>query len=304
MSDKSGAFHRSRARSQSRGTRLALEAFVQRLLRISLGFCVAGVSLLQQSRACRAAETTQQGVTASAFASDGEMMDSQSGSSADVFDVARVGMGAVAVLRVRERSDPPPGASQHGLGFFALAGAAAELESTKQTWCEEGCNIGDGRQGPVSQPHELAFKVGARLGVGYSFSLVEFRLGGLFVLPSSDSVFPDRMWSPDVLIRVGPRRLGWFELGLGAYDASTMLRPGAYLGGGGGNVETLRVTGHVGIHLVNGLCCRTSMPFGVMAALDVERAVSPTVIVGVDARIAAMEERLALGGGFHLAFLL
>ena len=275
-----------------------------RLLHISLGFCVAGVSLLQQSRACWAAETTQQGVTASAFASGGEMIDANNESSADAFDVARAGLGAVGVLRVRERSDPPPGASQHGLGFFALAGAAAELESSKQTWCGEGCDIGDGRQGPVSQPHELASKVGARLGVGYSFSLVEFRLGGIFVLPSSDSVFPDSIWSPDVMIRVGPRRLGWFELGLGAYDASTMLRPGAYLGGGGGNVETLRVTGHAGIHLVNGLCCQTLMPFGGLAALDVEHAVSPTVIAGVDARIAAMEARLVFGGGFHLAFLL
>jgi hypothetical protein len=276
---------------------------VLRLLRILLGFCVAGVSLLQQSRACWAAETTQPGVMATAFAGAGEMVDANNEGTADAFDVARAGLGVVGVVRLEDREHQPPGVDQHPSGWFALAGVAAELEWTKQTFCGYGCEIGNGIPGAVSRPRELATKLGGRLGVGYSFSLVELRVGGVYVRPSSDSAFPESIWSPDVMIRVGRRALGWFELGLGAYDASTMLRPGAYLGGGGGAVETLRVTGHLGIHVVNGLCCQTLMPFGGIAELDVERAVSPTVIAGVDARVEA-KDRLVLGGGLHLAFLL
>jgi hypothetical protein len=48
---------------------------VLRLLRILLGFGVAGVSLLQHPRACWATETTQPGVMATAFGGAGEMVD-------------------------------------------------------------------------------------------------------------------------------------------------------------------------------------------------------------------------------------
>jgi hypothetical protein len=291
---------------------------VLRLLRISLGFCVAGVSLLQQSRACWAAETTQQGVTSSVFAGGGEMIDASNESGDATYDVHRFGFGLTGVLRFRGDAEAPPSASprsappldvaplttRHDSGAFLMGSAAGELEWTRLTACGYFCReVSNGRPAPTPGPLKVASKVGLRVGAGYSFSLVEFRLGALGVLPSSGSVFPDPIWSPDVMVRVGPRNIGWGELGLGAYDASTTLRPGAYVGGGGGRVDLVRVTGHLGLHMVNGQCCQTTMPFGLIAHIDLQRALSRSLIAGVDFKWeAAIKEVFA--GGAHLTLLL
>jgi len=275
-------------------------ANVPRISRVLLGLCAASVSLLQQSGACWAAETTQQGVVASVFAGGGEMSDTNNEGGADEYDVRRFGIGGTGVLRF---AGTMPG-SQRDLGAFVLAGAAGELEWTRLTQCGVFCRGRPGGEEMVTPGAlEQAAKVGVRAGMGYSFSLVEFRVGVLGVAPSADSVFPEPIWSPDVMLRVGRRSLGWFELGLGAYDASTMLRPGAYLGGGGGRVEELRISGHLGVHLVNGQCCQTLMPFGGIAHLDLERAVSRTLVAGVDVKLEAAAS-LVLAGGLHLAVLL
>lgn|GEM_PF-1330410 len=290
-----------------------------RLLRISLGFFVVGVSLLQQSRACWAAETTQQGVTGSVFAGGGAMIDASNESGDATYDVHRFGFGLTGVLRFRRdveaatsasrpRLAPPfdvaPLTTRHESGAFLMGNVAEELEWTRLTECGYFCRERvNGEPAPTPGPLKVASKVGLRVGAGYSFSLVEFRLGALGVMPSSGSAFPDPIWSPDVMLRVGPRNLGWGELGLGAYDASTTLRPGAYVGGGGGRVELVRVTGHIGLHLVNGQCCQTTMPFGLIGHLDVERALSGSLIAGVDFKWeAAIKEVFA--GGAHLTVLL
>lgn len=226
------------------------------------------------------------------------MLDTNNEGDADAYDVQRVGLGGSGVLRFDRRSEPAPS------GAFLLLGAAAELEWTRLTQCGVFCRGRSGGQDVVTPGRlEQASKVGLRTGVGYSFSLVEFRVGVLGVAPSADSVFPGAIWCPDVMLRLGRRSLGWFELGLGAYDASTVLRPGAYLGGGGGNVEALRLTGHLGVHLVNGQCCGTLMPFGGIAALDVERAVSRSLTAGVDLKLEAAAS-LVFAGGFHIGLLL
>jgi len=273
---------------------------MSRFLRIWLGFCALSVNLLQQSRVCWAAETTQQGVAATVLAGAGKMVDSNNEGDSDAYDVRRLGFGVTGVLR---GTTPRASASQHASGFFALAGVAAELEWAKQTWCGASCDKTNGIEGPLAGPFEQASKVGLRAGVGYSFSLVEFRVGVLHVMPSSDSAFPESFTSPDVMLRLGRRSLGWFELGLGAYDASTVLRPGAYLGGGGGRVEELRVTGHLGVHVVNGMCCQSLVPFGGIAELDVEHAVSRSVVAGVDFKLEAATS-LVFATSFHLAFML
>jgi hypothetical protein len=258
--------------------------------------------LLQQSGACWAAETTQQGVIASVFAGEGEMSDTNNEGSADAYDVHRFGAGGTGVLRFAGAGPMP--ASQRDLGAFVLAGVAGELEWTRLTQCGVVCRGRPGGEEVVTPAAlEQAAKVGLRVGVGYSFSLVEFRVGVLGVAPSADSVFPEPIWSPDVMVRLGRRSLGWFELGLGAYDASTVLRPGAYLGGGGGRVEELRISGHLGVHLVNGQCCQTLMPFGGIAQVDVERAVSRSLVAGVDLKLEAAGS-LVFAGGLHLAVLL
>lgn len=284
-----------------------------RLLRISLGFCLVGVSLLQQSRACWAAETTQPGVTGSVFAGGGTMMDARSETGDAAYDVHRVGFGLTGVLRFRGATEAPPSASprldvaplttRHDSGAFLMGNVAEELEWTRYTECGYLCRETptDGYTAPTRGPLNVASKLGLRVGAGYSFSLLEFRLGVLGVKPSSGSAFPDPIWFPDVMLRVGPRNIGWGELGLGAYDASTTLRPGAYVGAGGGRANIVRLTGHLGVHMVNDQCCGTT--FGIIAHLEIERAISRSLIAGVDFKWEAAS-RGGFAGGAHLTFLL
>lgn len=288
-----------------------------RLLRIWLGFGVVSVSLLQQPGKCWAAETTQQGVTASVFAGSGEMVDASNESGDAAYDVHRLGVGFTGVLRFASLSDISPEASpsappseasppnaRQDPGAYLLGAVVEELEWTRLTECGSFCSdLSAGSPAKTPGPLVLGTKTALRLGVGYSFSLVEFRVGALGVVPSSGSAFPEPIWSPDVMLRVGPRNIGWGELGLGAYDASTTLRPGAYVGGGGGKLDIVRVTGHLGIHLVDGLCCQTTVPFGLIAHLGVEHAFSGSLFAGIDfKREAASREVLA--GGAHVTFLL
>jgi hypothetical protein len=243
------------------------------------------------------------------------MIDASNESGDATYDVHRFGFGLTGVLRFRGDAEAVPSASprldtapltrRHEARAFLMGNIAEELEWTRLTECGYFCRerTTDGYPAPTPGPLKVASKVGLRLGAGYSFALVEFRLGALGVMPSSGSAFPDPIWSPDVMLRVGPRNIGWGELGLGAYDASTTLRPGAYVGGGGGRVDVLRVTGHLGLHMVNGQCCQTTMPFGLIAHLDVERALSGSLIAGVDFKWeAAIKEVFA--GGAHLTLLL
>ena len=98
-----------------------------RLLRILLGFGVAGVSLLQHPRACWAAETTQPGVMATAFGGAGEMVDFNNESTPDVFDVTRAGLGVAGVLRLKGRDHQSPAVSRH---LWAGSGSPARPRSS------------------------------------------------------------------------------------------------------------------------------------------------------------------------------
>lgn len=279
---------------------------MSQIARILLGLGIASVSLLQQTHACWAAETTQQGIAGSVFAGTGEMIDSNNEDGGDAYDVNRLGFGWLGVLRFEPQASETKAvaAPERNLGAFVQAGMAAELEWTRLTHCGDFCRWAPGGEEVVTPgPSKRAPKVGLRAGGGYSFSLFEFRVGLLRVMPGDDSVFPDPIWSPDVQLRVGRRRLGWFELGFGAYDASTTLRPGLYVGGGGGQVDALRISGHLGIHLVNGLCCSSLVPFGGIVHLDVEHAVSDSLVAGADFKVEAAAGKV-FAGGLHLALLL
>jgi hypothetical protein len=105
---------------------------------------------------------------------------------------------------------------------------------------------------------------------------------------------------PDVMLRLGRRSVvGWFELGLGAYDASTTLRPGVYIGGGGSPIEQLRLSGQIGIHLLEGDCCTVPLA-GAILDLDVDHAFSRAVVGGLDVKL----DGDTLEGGAHLSWLL
>jgi hypothetical protein len=51
----------------------------------------------------------------------------------------------------------------------------------------------------------------------------------LLTRPDEQAILALPMAMPEVLLRLGHREVGWFELGLGAYDPSSGLRPGAYI---------------------------------------------------------------------------
>jgi hypothetical protein len=252
---------------------------------------VAGVILLPHPRPCCAAETTERGVSAAVFGGAGSAREDNNEGAPDVYDLHRFGGGLLGVLRIL------PTDTERNLGFFAQAGATAEIEWSKQTQCGAFCDTGTSF---VPGPYRAAHKLGGRLGVGYSFATFEFRVGVLQVLPSQDSLFPKQFVFPDLVARFGRRSIGWLELGVGAYDASTSLRPGVYLGGGGLPLEQVRLSGHLGLHLTQGICCQTVGigAFGV-AEVSVDHAFSSSIVGG-----AGLMYDGAVEGNAHVSWLL
>jgi hypothetical protein len=247
----------------------------QRLFGVLLG---AGVLPLLQAKPACAQETTRRGVSSTVYAGAGGLAEPNNEVGPDQYDVKRVGVGALGVWRFasEEREPREPGEER---GFFAALGAGFELEDS----ILQGCNGSDFScfgGGAVNQ-HYLGKHVAARLGVGYSWPIFEFRVGALASLPDAHVRYAQPVALPDVQLRLGNRDVGWFELGLGAYDASTNLRPGVYLGGAVGTERQLRISAHLGIHFVNGLCCSTVVMVGSRYELGASRAVTDSISVGL-----------------------
>lgn len=261
----------------------------------SFGVILAlAVVFLQQTSDCLAAETTERGVSATAYAGAGKLHEPNNESFEDAYRVKRFGAGALGVWRFGDRrtTDDPR-------RFFVVAGGTFELEASHRTLCGYNCPY---RGDPTrEQSDELATHFAARLGAGYTLPVFEFRAGVLTAQPDRDITYAEPLWMPDVMVRFGRRRIGWLELGLGAYDASTALRPGAYVGGALGSPAELRVSGHFGLHVPNGLCCSTVSHVGFRGELSVEHAFSDSVMVGAG---AALVGELVAEGSAHVRFLL
>lgn len=252
---------------------------------------VGAVSLVQHPAACWAADTTGQGVTASVYAGGGHVEEPNNESSPDEFDEYRAGLGAVGIVRFKGARD---GVAE--LGGFALLAASFELERLRQTACSFGCDRQQSEPGYHSERH-----FAGRVNVGYGFRLVELRVGALAALPDSDARLAEPLLMPEVAMRLGRRSVGWFELGLGAYDASTNFRPGVYVGGAYGPDDVVRVSGHFGVHLPNGLCCSTVAFLGFRSELGLERALTDELRVGLG---AAAYNADVFEGSARLSFLL
>jgi hypothetical protein len=210
----------------------------------------------------------------------------------------RAELSARPAEATEERSADDAERSRDGVserGAFVMLGATFELESLRQTQCGYACY----GQEPVNQGFKTEPHFGGRVGVGYSFSLVELRGGVLATMP--DSRMMESMVIPDGLVRIGPRHIGWFELGLGAYDASTSFRPGAFVGGGYGSRRVLQVSGHLGLHLPNGMCCSSVPRFGIRYELGFERALSDVFQIGIAGAVWNAE---LLEGTARVSFLL
>src|SRR6185295_7049373 len=111
-------------------------------------------------------------------------------------------------------------------GTLIYLGATGELRELRLANCGYACP-GDLQPGSFEQESHF----GARAGVGYDFALFGLR-GGALLSVSPDARLAETIVMPDVQLRLGYLDQGWFEAGLGAYDASTTLRPGLYVGGG------------------------------------------------------------------------
>jgi hypothetical protein len=120
---------------------------------------------------------------------------------------------------------------------------------------------------------------GLRLGIGYDFRNFGVR-GGLLYADSPKSRTAEALVVPDVQFRFGPASRGWFELGMGAYDASTMLRPGVYVGGGA-VAGDFTIVARYGWHFATGSSGDSIMPFAGRADLGAMVALLPNLRLGV-----------------------
>lgn len=266
-----------------------------------LGIVVmVGVILLQRISVCCAAETTTHGVSATLYGGAGTLTVPNNETRDDEYEITRVGVGALGVWR--------PGASRvkgvrESAGFFAALGGAFELDSSLHSVCGYECYQ------PSDEGERYVGKhFAGRLGFGYSFPIFEFRLGALAAIPDSHVSYAMPMLIPDVMMRIGPRDFGWFELGLGAYSASTNFRPGLYLGGALDIEHQLLVSAHGGVHLVNGLCCGTVNMAGIAGELSVAHAFSSSLTGSLGAIVYSAawssEEHLVAEGSARIAFAL
>lgn len=259
-----------------------------------------GVILLQRASPCWAAETTASGVSGTLYAGGGSLTVPNNEVWPDEYDTTRVGVGVLGIVR--------PGAHAKGTdvetsGFFTVLGGSFELDSSLHTVCAYEC----------SDPNDMGKRhlgkhFAARLGLGYSFPIFEFRVGALVAIPDPHVSYAMPLLIPDVLARIGRRSVGWFELGLGAYSASTNFRPGLYVGGALGSERRVQVSAHVGLHLVNGLCCSTVTMAGYAGELSVAHAFSNSLTGSVGATVfeaeSSSEAHFVVEGSARLAFAL
>jgi len=264
------------------------------MLRLFVSFIALAVVFLQRSPDCRAAETTERGVSATVYGGAGKLREPNNESFENAYRVRRFGAGVLGVWRFGNEQP-----ARDPRKFFVALGATFELEGSRRTLCGYGCPYYGNPSPSRAQTDELAEHFAARLGAGYTLSLLEFRVGVLTAQPDRSITYAEPLWMPDVMVRFGRRSVGWFELGIGAYDAATALRPGAYLGGALGAPATLRVSGHFGLHLPNGLCCSTVPHFGFRGELSAEHAFSDSVSGGVG---AALMGELVAEGSAHVRF--
>jgi hypothetical protein len=136
-----------------------------------------------------------------------------------------------------------------------LLGLGTELRGNRLLECNHWCR--DELPGYFWEVY-----LGGRGGVGYDRRYWGIRGGVLAVLAPPNARIGEHMVAPDVQIRLGSRDVIWSELGFGAYDAATALRPGLYLGLGVAVMPNLVVSGHYGLHAGLGTFGRTVIQLG------------------------------------------
>lgn len=170
-------------------------------------------------------------------------------------------------------------------GGFAAMGATLETRRLMNV-CERGF------RGTPQCPHESHRQthVGGRAGFEYRWPRLALRSGLLVATPlgSQPRWQIDALVFPDVWLRLGPADRDWVELGLGAYDASTLLRPGAFLGAGIVGGERVLVTLHAGVNAGNGsFGARDVTQLGQRVDVALDMGLSDSVNAGLTAALQA-----------------
>jgi len=271
-----------------------------RLLKFVGMVSTLGVILVQRASVCCAAETTASGASATIYGGAGSLVVPNNEGRPDEYQTTRMGVGALGIVRPWA---PPANGTRETSGFFALLGGSFELDHSTHTVCGYECTF------PSEAGESYVGKhFAARLGLGYSFPIFEFRVGALAAIPDPNVAYAMPMVIPDVMARIGPRDIGFFELGLGAYSASTNFRPGAYVGGALGPERVVQVSAHGGVHFVNGLCCGTVTMGGLAGDLSAAHAFSKSLSGSVGANLFAAtwssETHFVVEGSARLTFAL
>ncbi|HYQ00296.1 MAG TPA: hypothetical protein VER96_16585 [Polyangiaceae bacterium] len=263
------------------------------LFRLLGTLAALGVILLQHPRECWAAETTERGISGTLYGGAGTLVVPNNETRSDEYQVWRFGAGFLGIWRPGEAKR----ADTETSGFFVALGGTFELESSLHSVCGFDCYGSN-----VAGERFLAKHFAGRLGFGYSFRMFEFRLGALYAAPDPKVDYAMEFAMPDLQVRIGERNVGWFELGLGAYSASTNLRPGLYLGGTVGSERFVQASIHGGIHFVNGLCCGTVTTAGYVGEVSVAHAFSSSLRGTVGVALLGGGDRVVAEGSTGLSY--
>lgn len=153
------------------------------------------------------------------------------------YDERFAGVGAVGWVRPW---DPPADAEEANLGGVGYAGPTIEYRALR-----ERCHGDPQCVEETSFDPEMGYAL--RMGIGYDFPIFGFR-AGMNYSDAIDGRLAEPLPFPDAALRLGYRDRATFEIGLGAYDASTSLRPGLYIGATLVPAKRITVALHGGLH--------------------------------------------------------
>ena len=179
----------------------------------------------------------------------------------NAYELRGFGLGALASLSLNPFHDSQP------VGGVLLLGVTSEYRALRALHCTDCVAPSDRFAG--------GSMLGARLGVAYEDRDIGVR-GGLLWQGGSVELAKTGIF-PDVALRLGPRDVLNLSLGLGAYDALTIVRPGAYVGLSGSPLHALTLGVHFGWHCDIGSCGVAFSQMDPRLDLSAEYALSPSL---------------------------
>jgi hypothetical protein len=161
-----------------------------------------------------------------------------------------------------------------------VIGAASEVRSYEILQCSGDC-------GPIDRSlfPKTVTAAGAHFRLGYDWEDFGFQFGAVGWGTVGADVVPGAGTKvlPEACLRFGPSDAR-FELGLGSYGASTVLRPGIYAGFGMVPTPGWNLIGHLGFHLPMGAPKADLVTRG---EVEIRGPVSQTVQLGLGTALSS-----------------